>query len=144
MLGVKPSLVKVVRRALELTEIDFSAFDGVRTAAEQLEFVRTGVSKTMDSKHLKQEDGFGHAIDLVPYIAGRNRWELEPCCKIATAVRQAADELDINIRWGGCWSLLNGSSPWETEYMVGNYVMRKLLADKLFFLDGPHYELLDD
>lgn len=97
----------------------------------------------MESKHLRQDDGFGHAVDLVPFIAGSKRWEMAPCCKIAHAVRQAADELDVNIRWGGCWSLLNGSSVWGTEYMVGQYVTRKLLADRDFFLDGPHYELFD-
>jgi len=141
--GVKPNLVEVVQRAIKITKVDFSVLDGVRAIEEQLEFVRTGASHTMRSYHLLQDDGFGHAVDLVPYIAGKSRWEMAPCCKIADAIRQAADELDVNVKWGGCWSILTGSTPWQTEIMVGQYISRKLLADKGFFLDGPHYELLE-
>lgn len=118
-------------------------FDGIRQKEEQEEFVRTGASKTMLSMHLRQDDGFGHAVDLVPFIAGRPRWELAPCCEIAASMRQAAEELGVNVKWGGAWTLLNGSGPiGDPETLVGMYVARKLRAGKRFFIDGPHYELL--
>ena len=46
--GVHPDLVAVVRRALELTPIDFGVHDGLRTKEEQAEYFRTGASKTMN------------------------------------------------------------------------------------------------
>jgi peptidoglycan L-alanyl-D-glutamate endopeptidase CwlK len=67
--GVHPKLVEVVKRSIELTTQDFAVHDGLRTIAEQREYVRRGVSKTMNSMHMRQEDGYGHAFDLVPYIS---------------------------------------------------------------------------
>ena len=49
--GVKPELVKVVKRALELSPVDFGVREGLRTVEQQRENVRKGVSQTMNSKH---------------------------------------------------------------------------------------------
>lgn len=72
--GVHPDLVGVVERAIQITTQDFSVHDGLRTEAEQREYVRTGASQTMNSMHRTQADGFGHAVDLVPFINGKLRW----------------------------------------------------------------------
>ena len=65
--GVHPQLVAVVKRAIELSSQDFAVNEGLRTAARQKQLVATGASQTMNSKHLKQADGYGHAVDLVPW-----------------------------------------------------------------------------
>jgi len=140
--GVHPKLVAVVQRAIQLTEIDFSVHDGLRTAEVQAEYVRTGVSKTLKSKHLAQADGFGHAVDLVPYINGRLRWEWEPIYRIATAVEYAAMEQRVLLRWGGVWDKTLsecGKSPEEMKQAVRDYCIRHPGPD---FIDGPHYELI--
>lgn len=64
--GVKPEIVAVVYLAMKLSEIDFAVIDGVRTIEEQTKNVMKGLSKTMDSMHLMQDDGFSHAVDLMP------------------------------------------------------------------------------
>lgn len=64
--GVHPNLVRVVRRAIEITAQDFSVNEGLRTLERQRRLVASGASQTLNSKHLKQADGFGHAVDLVP------------------------------------------------------------------------------
>ncbi|MBU3742387.1 MAG: M15 family metallopeptidase, partial [Candidatus Kapabacteria bacterium] len=93
--GVHPDLVKVVKRAIVLTTQDFTVHDGLRTIEEQREYVARGASTTLTSRHLT-----GHAVDLVPYINGKLRWEWPPIYAIAEAVRTAAVELDVPLRWG--------------------------------------------
>jgi peptidoglycan L-alanyl-D-glutamate endopeptidase CwlK len=133
--GVHPDLVAVVERAIQLTVQDFGVHDGTRTLAEQKKFVASGVSKTLDSRHLT-----GHAVDLVPYINGQLRWEMEPIYKIADAVRVAANELGTPIRWGGAWDVVLTQETDPPDELVDDYARRKA-AGKKAFIDGPHYEL---
>ena len=65
--GVHPQLVAVVEGAIKLTKVDFGVTYGVRTIAEQEKLVAAGRSQTMKSKHLIQDDGFSHAVDVVAY-----------------------------------------------------------------------------
>ena len=138
--GVHPDLIRVAERAIEITEQDFTNHDGIRMDEEQREYVRTGVSRTMASKHLRQPDGYGHAMDLVPYINGKLRWEMEACYEIARAVQKAARELGVPIRWGGCWGRLDTSTR-DPALLVEEYVTRRRRQGRRPFIDGPHYEL---
>jgi peptidoglycan L-alanyl-D-glutamate endopeptidase CwlK len=110
LVGVDPKLVKVVQRAIELTEVDFAVLEGLRDKERQAKLVAEGKSQTMNSKHLK-----GWAVDLGAYVNGTISWDKEHYFKIAKAMKQAASELKVTIRWGG-------------EF-------------KSFF-DGPHFELI--
>ena len=60
-----PDLQRLFEKVIEAW--DCSIVDGKRTLAEQAKNVAKGVSKTMDSKHLQQPDGYSHAVDAVPY-----------------------------------------------------------------------------
>jgi peptidoglycan L-alanyl-D-glutamate endopeptidase CwlK len=142
--GVRPDLVGVVRRAIEITTQDFSVHDGLRTIDDQRRYVTTGVSKTMNSMHMKQADGYGHAVDLVPYINGKLRWEWPAIYPIAAAVNIAAQELRVRIRWGGTWSEIATISPSvkAMENAVQSYVAARQRLGKSAFIDGPHFELI--
>lgn len=50
--GVNPDLVKVTRRALEISEVDFGITEGLRSRYRQKQLVATGKSQTMNSRHL--------------------------------------------------------------------------------------------
>lgn len=142
--GVHPNLVRVVRRAIELTDQDFSVHDGLRTAEEQREYVRRGVSETMNSMHMQQPDGFGHAVDLVPWINNSLRWEWRPIFVIASAVHGAATELGVPLTWGGVWDrafLDFDGAPAALEQAVNAYVTRRRGLGKTAFIDGPHWQL---
>ncbi len=140
--GVHSGLVHVAHKAIVLTDIDFTVHDGLRTMPEQREYVRTGVSKTLKSEHLPQEeDDLGHAMDLVPFINGKLRWELEACYEIARAVRQAARDEGVAIRWGGCWQRLDDDVR-DPALMVEEYVAKRRRQGRRPFVDAPHYELL--
>ncbi|MFN3388485.1 MAG: M15 family metallopeptidase [Allosphingosinicella sp.] len=142
--GVHPDLVRAVERAIAISGQDFSVHDGLRTVAEQRAYVARGVSKTMASKHMKQGDGFGHAVDLVPYINGKLRWEWKPIFAVTAAVREAAFALGVKLIWGGVWDrqlLELPGDPKGLEQAVNSYVARRHGAGKTAFIDGPHFEL---
>lgn len=71
--GVHPKGVSVVKGVMALQVMDFGVYEGVRTLETQRTYFNTGRSKTMNSKHLIQKDGYGHAVDLYPYPIDMNR-----------------------------------------------------------------------
>lgn len=98
--GVHPDLVKVVKRAIQISNYDFMVVEGLRTIETQKEYVKKGVSKTMNSYHLT-----GHAVDLAPLENGVIDWNNKKgqFDSVAKAMKQAAKELNITIEWGGDW-----------------------------------------
>jgi peptidoglycan L-alanyl-D-glutamate endopeptidase CwlK len=120
--GVHPRLVDVVRLALTMSGVDFTVVEGVRALAKQREYVKKGASQTMRSKHLVQADGFGHAVDLYPWVGGKaitewgTPWPGAYWLEVSGAMKEAAKRLGVGIVWGGDWKS---------------------------FRDGPHYELTD-
>lgn len=94
--GVHPDLVSVVERAIKLTEQDFMVIEGLRTVERQKKLLAEGKSKTMNSRHLT-----GHAVDLCPYPVDWN--DHNKFKAIADAMKEAADELNVPIEWGGDW-----------------------------------------
>lgn len=96
--GVHPDLVKVATKALELSQIDFTVTEGLRTKERQAQLMAAGASKTMNSRHIT-----GHAIDIAPIIAGEVRWDWPPFQELAKAFKLAAKELEVPIVWGGDW-----------------------------------------
>ncbi len=88
--GVHPDLVRVVQRAIQITDIDFVVTEGVRTLAKQKEMVATGASKTMNSRHLKAANGYSHAVDLASLVGGVVVWDWPLYAKLAKAMKQAA------------------------------------------------------
>ena len=93
--GVHDDLVKVVKRAIEISDVDFVVGEGLRTVERQKELFRQGASKTMNSRHLT-----GKAVDLFAIVAGKITWHPAPYDKIANAMLQAAAELKVPIVWG--------------------------------------------
>jgi peptidoglycan L-alanyl-D-glutamate endopeptidase CwlK len=105
--GVHPDLVAVVKRAIQITEVDFTVIEGVRSRERQKQLVAKGASKTLNSRHIT-----GHAVDMVPWPVDWN--DLERFEIMAEAMKQAADELGVDVEWGGDWRT---------------------------FYDGPHFQL---
>jgi len=136
--GVEDSLVVVVKRAIELTKVDFGVSEGVRSAERQKELVAKGASKTMKSKHID-----GLAVDLVAYIDGRVSWELNLYDDIADAMAAAAKEYQVTIRWGGAWHI-DDIGTWEgkMEDAMTTYIDLRRSQGKRPFIDGPHFELM--
>lgn len=104
--GVHPNLQRVVKRAIEITEFDFGITCGVRSMEVQKKYLAEGKSQVLDSKHLIQEDGYGHAVDFVVYVDGKVTWEIGYYRKVIQSFFTAAIELGVQIEAGGLWRTL--------------------------------------
>ena len=111
---VHPDLVRVVARAIVVSEIDFTVLEGARTKERQVELLAAGATTTLNSRHIPGADGFARAVDLGALVGGKVRWDWPLYFKIADAMKAAAKELDIPLEWGGDWKK---------------------------FKDGPHFQL---
>lgn len=94
--GVNPVLVKVIRRALELSAVDFTVIEGLRTSQRQAALVASGASQTMNGRHLT-----GNAVDIIPV---GTTWKIDEFRPILKAVKQAGDELGVKLRFGINWT----------------------------------------
>ena len=136
--GVDEKLKIVVLRAIHLTKIDFGVICGLRTWEEQEALVASGASQTMKSKHLD-----GKAVDLMAYIGSRGSWELNLYDDIADAMKQAAVDLEVPLRWGAAWTvpdIRNWSSTMEEA--MQSYIATRREQGKRPFIDAPHFELV--
>lgn len=144
LVGVHPQLVAVVKEAIKFTRQDFTVYDGLRTKAEAIANVKKGVSKTTNSMHLPQADGFAHAVDLVPIVDGRPQWLWPEIYPIAEAVELAADKLGVELIWGAVWDKrlgTYGSTAADMQRECAAYVQRRKKMGRSAFIDGPHFEL---
>lgn len=99
--GVNPDLVKIARRALQLSPVDFGITEGLRTQERQKQLVAEGKSQTMNSRHLT-----GHAVDVYAYPTPEGSWDMTYYRQIAEAFKAASVELAIPVEWGGNWTTL--------------------------------------
>lgn len=134
--GVHPDLVRVVKRAIEITPVDFSVAEGLRTFERQKELVASGKSRTMNSRHLT-----GDAVDLWAYVDGGVSWDWNYYYLIAKAVRDASKELNVDLRWGGVWDMRLADISCPVEDAVNSYVNRRKALGRSAFIDGPHFEI---
>lgn len=109
--GVHEDLATVVRRAIEITEVDFTVLEGVRTLKRQQDLVAAGASRTLRSRHLT-----GHAVDLGPMVGGALRWDWPLYYKIADAMKAAAAERKVPIAWGGDWRTFKDGPHFELPW----------------------------
>ena len=143
LVGVNVDLARVVRRAIELSEQDFTVFEGLRTAERQAELFDAGASRTMDSYHLPDERGTGHAVDLVPWIAGKPQWQDGPCVVIAKAMHRAAQQFNVPVTWGAVWDReLRALDATDLEQEIEDYVHRyRSRTGKRPLVDRPHFQV---
>ena len=107
--GVHHDLVAVVERAAAFTELDFMIVEGLRTLERQKELFAKRATQTMNSRHLT-----GHAVDVAPIVGTEVRWDWPLFYKLAPVFKQAAQDLQVALEWGGDWKT---------------------------FKDGPHFQL---
>ncbi len=101
-----PHLRQVIRRAIEISEVDFGVGETERTLERQILMIETRASTTKKSRHLKrEEDELGvHAVDLYAWVNGEVSWDMRYYKKIAKAIFKAAIEFGVDVEWGGLWN----------------------------------------
>ena len=140
--GVNELLVDTVKRAIEVSKVDFGVIYGVRSLEEQEKLYKSGRSQTMRSKHLIQEDGTSHAVDLMAYDGSNPSWDIVMYDDIADAMKAAAKETGARIRWGAAWNTDN-IADWDQsmEEAMNSYIDLRRSQGRRPFIDGPHFEL---
>ena len=123
--GVHPDLVRVVKKAADMSDLDFTVLEGLRTKEWQQQLLKQGATKTLNSRHIT-----GHAVDLAPWVGGQVRWDWPLYLRLAEIVRAASLRENVPIRWGGTWKLLSA---------ITGPITAKVLSRS--FPDGPHFEL---
>lgn len=123
--GVHPHLREVAVRALSVSAVDFVVIEGLRTLARQKQLLAAGATWTLDSRHLT-----GHAIDIVPWLGGKVRYDWPLYYRLAEAFRRASIDAGIKVRWGGSWTLLT-----SLPATIGAQHLHKTKPD------GAHFEL---
>lgn len=129
--GVHPHLVAVLLQAIKDSPFDFSITDGVRTTAQQQALYAQGRTAPGEvvtqadgvrnkSNHQAKADGYGHAVDLYPYVNGGIDWNDASGRQklIAAHIKATGNKLGYPITWGGDWTM-------AVEHIV----------------DRPHFEL---
>jgi peptidoglycan L-alanyl-D-glutamate endopeptidase CwlK len=106
--GVNPALVQVVKRAIQITPIDFIVVEGLRTKERQAYLVEKGASKTMNSRHLT-----GDAVDLAPIVDNKISWDWKHFYPLAEAVKEAAKQVKVEVEWGGDWTSFKDGPHWQ-------------------------------
>ena len=113
-----PDIQKVMNEVIK--HVDCTIIEGIRTKEQQEEYVRTGKSKTMDSKHLRQADGYSHAVDVMAYPIIWDDWKRNSY--FAGFVMGTAKSMGIDLRSG---------IDWDSDFDISEHS----------FLDAPHLEL---
>lgn len=108
--GVHPDLVKVVERAIEMSPVDFTVLEGLRSPERQQTLVASGASQTLNSRHIT-----GHAVDLGAWVDNQVDWSWPLYHKIANAMKAAANELGVAIVWGGDWKTFKDGPHFELD-----------------------------
>ena len=140
--GVNPVLVDTVKRAIELSKVDFGVIFGVRSLETQKKLYESGRSQTMKSKHLIQPDGTAHAVDLMAYDGSDPSWDIVMYDDIADAMKAAAKETGAKICWGAAWQI-EDIAKWDgtMEEAMNAYVDLRRSQNRRPFIDGPHFQL---
>jgi peptidoglycan L-alanyl-D-glutamate endopeptidase CwlK len=109
--GVHADLVKVVKRAIEITPLNFTVLEGLRSLERQRQLVAEGRSRTLNSRHLT-----GHAVDLAPLERDQPVWDWPAYGRLAEIVKQAAREVSVPIEWGGDWTTFRDGPHWQLPH----------------------------
>lgn len=109
--GVHPDLVRVVHKAADLSSLDFTVLEGLRTLERQKQLFAQGATKTMRSRHLD-----GHAVDLAPTDDGQVSWAWPLYHKLANVMKAAAQLESVPIEWGGDWRTFKDGPHWQLPW----------------------------
>lgn len=114
--GVHPDLVRVVERAAEMSDIPFTILEGLRSAERQKELKAAGASQTLNSRHIKAANGYGHAVDLAPMVGSNLSWDWPLYHRLAPVIKEAAEAEGVPIEWGGDWASFKDGPHWQLPW----------------------------
>jgi peptidoglycan L-alanyl-D-glutamate endopeptidase CwlK len=121
--GVNEKLVKVVKRAIEISIVDFLVVDG------------GGASQTIWNSGVES-----YSVDLIARPTGNQQkfW-------IADAMKLAGIENQVVLKWGGAWDVQDLTNWMGTsEEAMNYYIDSKRARGKTPSIDASRFELVLD
>ena len=109
--GVHPDLVRVIKQAALMSDMDFTVLEGLRTMKRQKELLAARATTTLKSRHLD-----GHAVDIAPMIGGTVRWDWPLYHRLAAIVKDAALDEKVPVEWGGGWKTFPDGPHWQLPW----------------------------
>lgn len=98
LVGVNGRLADFIRQLSILSPYPFIVTEGLRTKQRQRELVKSGASKTLNSRHL-----VGRAVDIVPEIHGRISWDWNHFTPIIKCAKAHASATGFPLKFGYDW-----------------------------------------
>lgn len=98
-------LQRLFERVVEI--IDCSVVEGHRRKERQDEFFnrRPNPATRVPWPRSKHNRKPSEAVDVCPYVNGSLSWDGRHCLYLAGIVTGVAEEMGIEIRWGGDWDM---------------------------------------
>jgi peptidoglycan L-alanyl-D-glutamate endopeptidase CwlK len=117
---VHPDLVKVLTGALDVSDVDFTVIEGVRTGARQHALFLAGKTKldfptppgSQPGRHLT-----GHAVDFMGFVNGVGTFDEKLLGRVANAVKIVALHLKIPIICGIDYPLI-----YKTDFVDADHI----------------------
>lgn len=104
-----PDLKRLFLEVTNRTQI--FVLEGHRSYERQKELFAGGATKTMKSRHLTSPS---EAVDVAPIVAGTINWgNLAAFKALAVIVKEVAQELGIEVEWGGDWKSFVDMPHWQ-------------------------------
>lgn len=115
--GAHPDLVRVIKHAATISDIDFTVLEVLRTPERQRRLMASGATRTMKSRHLPHPgDGKSRAVDIAPMIVGEVSWAWPHYHRLAAIIKRAAAEIGVPIEWGGDWRTFKDGPHWQLPW----------------------------
>ena len=104
---LNPMLRLILEIALSRSEIDFAILDTHRSVEKQQQLFKDGKSK-IDGVNKQSKHNYypSEAADLAAYVNGI-KWNAKYYYYLAGLIRSVAEELGVEIRWGGNFDMDN-------------------------------------
>ena len=109
--GVHPILCEIIESAIATAPYDFTVVEGLRSLERQKSLFNSRPRRTwtMNSKHLAQDDGFAHAVDLYIFNSKAIDEDLSHYAALNAHIQEVANAKGVfNIEWGGEWKVRDG------------------------------------
>lgn len=115
--GVHPDLVKVIEAAAQkfeaTTGTNIEITEGLRTPERQMQLMKAGATKTLNSRHIT-----GHAVDVHFLVGSEARWDWPLYEQFAICLKGVAAERGVPIVWGGDWASFKDGPHFELSRKV--------------------------
>lgn len=138
---LEPKLREVIESAAAECHLTVVVVETMRDPIRQKKLKAAGASRTLKSRHLKQKDGYAHAVDIGFRIGGEVRFDWPLYYIFAHYVRDQARAHAVKVTWGAIWDTPLNDIKGDLHEAHDHYVARfRRQFGRSPLADGPHFQ----